>query len=187
MAVDGRDLPDGDWRMDGGTLVIALPGDAHVVETEVEIVPAANTQLMGLYASGGLLCTQCEPEGFRRITFFPDRPDVLSRFDVRMSADKAVYPVLLANGDSRRHLILIGATAIAQTFFLLLGTWQMGIFGAILAPGLSVLVTSPLRMRYAYLYEAWDAKGEAFFLIAGLAVGGLICWLHLDEILGVFG
>ncbi|WP_166038368.1 aminopeptidase N [Sphingosinicella sp. YJ22] len=80
-------------------LVIPLTGAAHVVETETEISPAANTQLMGLYASGGLLCTQCEAEGFRRITPFPDRPDVLSRYRVRMIADKATYPILLSNGD----------------------------------------------------------------------------------------
>ena len=54
---------------------------------------------MGLYASGGILCTQCESEGFRRITFHPDRPDVLSRYRVRMSADKARFPILLANGN----------------------------------------------------------------------------------------
>src|SRR3546814_3309160 len=54
---------------------------------------------MGLYASSGLLCTQCEAEGFRRITFFTDRPDVLSIYSVRMEADKAVFPVLLANDD----------------------------------------------------------------------------------------
>jgi aminopeptidase N len=87
------------WRIDQDGLVLDLSGDAHVIETEVEIVPERNTQLMGLYASGGLLCTQCEAEGFRRITFFPDRPDVLSRYAVRMAADKAAFPVLLANGD----------------------------------------------------------------------------------------
>jgi aminopeptidase N len=99
VVVDGQQLAEGDWRLDDGVLIVALAGNTHVVETEVEIAPAANTQLMGLYASGGLLCTQCEPEGFRRITFFPDRPDVLSRFDVTMRADKTAYPVLLANGD----------------------------------------------------------------------------------------
>jgi len=99
VRVDGEALAPADWRMEGGTLIVALPGKAHVVETEVEIAPAANTQLMGLYASGGLLCTQCEPEGFRRITFFPDRPDILARYEVTMRADKAAYPVLLANGD----------------------------------------------------------------------------------------
>ncbi|HWJ70177.1 MAG TPA: aminopeptidase N [Sphingobium sp.] len=99
ISVDGAALPADDWRLEEGALIIALPGDAHIVETLVEIDPSANTQLMGLYASGGLLCTQCEPEGFRRITFFPDRPDVLARYMVTMRADKALYPVLLGNGD----------------------------------------------------------------------------------------
>jgi aminopeptidase N len=97
VKVDGVTVND--WSLDGETLVLPLSGSAHVVETEVEIAPERNTQLMGLYASGGNLCTQCEAEGFRRITYFPDRPDVLSRYQVRMSADKARYPVLLANGD----------------------------------------------------------------------------------------
>jgi aminopeptidase N len=87
------------WTMDGDTLVIELSGDEATVETKVEIAPAANSKLMGLYASGGILCTQCESEGFRRITFHPDRPDVLSRYRVRMSADKARFPILLANGN----------------------------------------------------------------------------------------
>ena len=76
-----------------------MPATQATIETEVEIAPAANSKLMGLYASGGILCTQCESEGFRRITFHPDRPDVLSRYTVRMSADKARFPVLLANGN----------------------------------------------------------------------------------------
>ncbi|CAN5467801.1 aminopeptidase N [soil metagenome] len=99
VIVDGRQLAQGDWSLDDGALLVPLAGARHVVETVVEIAPRANTQLMGLYASGGLLCTQCEAEGFRRITFFPDRPDVLSRYQVRMEADKALYPILLANGD----------------------------------------------------------------------------------------
>jgi len=99
VSVDGVALTPQQWSLDKGQLVIALSGTEHRVETLVEIAPAANTKLMGLYASGGLLCTQCEAEGFRRITFFPDRPDVLSRYVVRMAADKALYPVLLANGD----------------------------------------------------------------------------------------
>ncbi|WP_294122027.1 aminopeptidase N [Sphingomonas sp.] len=93
---DGEDAL---WTVDGDTLVIELSGDAATIETEVEIIPSANSKLMGLYASGGILCTQCESEGFRRITFHPDRPDVLSRYKVRMSADKARFPVLLANGN----------------------------------------------------------------------------------------
>ena len=96
VKVDGADC---EFAMDGPTLVILLAGNRATVETEVDLSPDTNSQLMGLYASGGLLCTQCEAEGFRRITFFPDRPDVLSRYRVRLSADKARFPVLLANGN----------------------------------------------------------------------------------------
>ena len=97
VKVDGVTIND--WRIEGEQLVVPLSGDAHSVETEVVIAPDRNTQLMGLYASGGNLCTQCEAEGFRRITFFPDRPDVLSVYHVRMTADAQRFPVLLANGD----------------------------------------------------------------------------------------
>jgi aminopeptidase N len=99
IAVRVNGVETTDWSVESGALVIAVAGDACEIETEVMLTPAANTALMGLYASGGLLCTQCEAQGFRRITFFPDRPDVLSRYSVRMEADKAAYPVLLANGD----------------------------------------------------------------------------------------
>jgi len=98
VKIDGEADADS-WRLDGSALLIDLPGNRHVIETEVEIIPRSNSQLMGLYASGGILCTQCEPEGFRRITFHPDRPDVLSRYTVRMEADAERFPVLLANGD----------------------------------------------------------------------------------------
>ncbi len=90
---------DADWRMDGEMLVVAINGATASVETEVVIAPESNSQLMGLYASGGILCTQCESEGFRRITFHPDRPDVLSIYSVRMQADKVRFPILLANGN----------------------------------------------------------------------------------------
>ncbi|ASJ89591.1 aminopeptidase N [Porphyrobacter sp. CACIAM 03H1] len=96
VTVDGAPA---DWRMDGPDLVITLPGAAHTVEVVTTIDPSANTQLMGLYASNGMLCTQCESEGFRRITFFPDRPDVLSTYAVRMEGDKALFPILLCNGN----------------------------------------------------------------------------------------
>src|SRR6059058_146333 len=94
---------DGKWRLEDPNLLIELPGSQATIETEVEISPAANTKLMGLYASGGMLCTQCEAEGFRRITFFPDRPDVLSKYRVRMAGDARRYPVLLSNGNRAAH------------------------------------------------------------------------------------
>jgi aminopeptidase N len=96
VLVDGTQV---EWSMDGPALVIPISGDRAEIDTEVEIHPCANTRLMGLYASGGMLCTQCEAEGFRRITFFPDRPDVLSRFSVRMEADEKRFPILLTNGN----------------------------------------------------------------------------------------
>ena len=97
VRVDGQAVSD--WRLDGPDLLLPLAGEAHEVEIETLLNPAANSQLMGLYASHGMLCTQCEAEGFRRITFFPDRPDVLSTYRVRMSGDKAAFPILLSNGN----------------------------------------------------------------------------------------
>ena len=95
--IDGNQ--SNDWTMKGSDLLIPLDGEAHEVAIETEINPFANSKLMGLYASNGMLCTQCEAEGFRRITFFPDRPDVLSRYRVRMEADEAKFPILLTNGN----------------------------------------------------------------------------------------
>ncbi|AWW73099.1 aminopeptidase N [Erythrobacter sp. KY5] len=97
VTVDGEAVDD--WQMDGADLVLTLSGDTHTVEIVTEIDPSANTQLMGLYASNGMLCTQCEAEGFRRITFFPDRPDVLSTYRVRMEGSKEQFPILLCNGN----------------------------------------------------------------------------------------
>ena len=97
VLVDGQAAND--WRMDGPDLLIDLPGEAHEVSVETIIAPAANSQLMGLYGSGGMLCTQCEAEGFRRVTFFPDRPDVLSTYTVRMEGDATAFPILLSNGN----------------------------------------------------------------------------------------
>ena len=97
VRVDGEAVND--WRLDGADLLVELSGDAHEVEVETAVNPAGNSQLMGLYASNGMLCTQCEAEGFRRITFFPDRPDVLSTYSVHMAGDKAQFPILLSNGN----------------------------------------------------------------------------------------
>lgn len=95
-AVDGRSLqvvPDAT----GLTLAAGLlPQGAFVLETEVEIAPEGNTALEGLYMSNGMYCTQCEAEGFRKITYYPDRPDVMARFHVRIESD---LPVLLSNGN----------------------------------------------------------------------------------------
>jgi len=98
VAIDGRRLAKADYGLDAEILTIADVPDAFTLETEVEIDPAGNTALEGLYMSGGRFCTQCEAEGFRKITYWPDRPDVLSRFTVRITAPKT-YPHLLSNGN----------------------------------------------------------------------------------------
>jgi aminopeptidase N len=96
VSVDGTPVqatPDGT----GLTLPAAqLPAGPFTLETEVEIAPEANTALEGLYMSNGMYCTQCEAEGFRKITFYPDRPDVMAPFRVRIESD---LPVLLSNGN----------------------------------------------------------------------------------------
>jgi aminopeptidase N len=115
LQVDGRDLVEGeDYTLEPGKLILKSPRDGAVLRTVSEIVPETNTQLSGLYKSGSMYCTQCEAMGFRRITYYPDRPDNMAVFDrVRIEADKDSYPVLLSNGnlveqgsvddDSKRH------------------------------------------------------------------------------------
>ncbi|HEY2752773.1 aminopeptidase N [Phenylobacterium sp.] len=98
VAIDGRALTQGEHAIDGEFLTIPDTPDAFTLETEVEIDPDANKALDGLYMSAGRFCTQCEAEGFRKITFWPDRPDVLSRFTVRIEADNS-FARLLANGN----------------------------------------------------------------------------------------
>ena len=89
-----------DYVLEGETLTIAgVPSERFTVEVKTEILPTENKSLMGLYASGGNLFTQCEPEGFRKITFYIDRPDVMSKFTTTIVADKKRYPVLLSNGN----------------------------------------------------------------------------------------
>lgn len=98
VCLDGVTLSSDAYTLDDESLTIQDVPDTFTLETSVTIDPSANTALSGLYISGGRFCTQCESVGFRRITFWPDRPDVMSRFKVRLEADKATYPILLSNG-----------------------------------------------------------------------------------------
>ncbi|MEK6542128.1 MAG: aminopeptidase N [Pseudomonadota bacterium] len=96
LAVDGNAT---DWTHDGHRIIIPVVTDSAIITFSTIIDPSANTQLMGLFASGGMLCTQCEAEGFRRIIPFIDRPDVMAVYTVRLAGDKALFPILLANGE----------------------------------------------------------------------------------------
>ena len=111
LVLDGQDLTLTKVVLNGETLGanrytadaehLTLPGlpDAFTLEIETEIEPQKNTSLQGLYTSGGNFCTQCEAEGFRHITYYLDRPDVLARYTTTITADRAKYPVLLSNGN----------------------------------------------------------------------------------------
>ena len=99
IALDGRPLASDAYELTDHGLTLALPPAAFILETEVEIDPEANKALEGLYVSRGVFCTQCEAEGFRRITFYPDRPDVMSVFRTTIRVSKKACPVLLSNGN----------------------------------------------------------------------------------------
>jgi aminopeptidase N len=99
IVLDGHLLEQNRLQHAEETLRITDVPESFTLEIETEIDPAHNTSLEGLYASGPMLCTQCEAEGFRRITYYPDRPDVMARFSTSITADKAKYPVLLSNGN----------------------------------------------------------------------------------------
>jgi aminopeptidase N len=99
LAIDGRALDPSAYTLDGAELRVPEAPERFVLESEVVIEPQKNTALSGLYRSRGMFCTQCEAEGFRRITPYPDRPDVLAPFTTTIVAERARYPVLLSNGN----------------------------------------------------------------------------------------
>lgn len=99
LSVEIDNIPFHRYKVADNKMTIADAGEQFTLRIRSEIDPASNTALEGLYKSQGTYCTQCEAEGFRRITFFQDRPDVLSTFTVRIEGDKSKYPVLLSNGN----------------------------------------------------------------------------------------
>jgi|TARA_A100001391_G_scaffold205456_1_gene206683 aminopeptidase N len=99
IEIDGSPVPESDYRLDTETLTLFPDNTSFTLQITNRCKPAENSSLMGLYVSGTSLFTQCEAEGFRRITWFPDRPDVMSRFTVTLRADASRYPLLLSNGN----------------------------------------------------------------------------------------
>ncbi|XP_024004063.1 puromycin-sensitive aminopeptidase isoform X3 [Eutrema salsugineum] len=101
VKVEGKLLKEGDYQLDSRHLTLpSLPSEEDfVLEIDTEIYPHKNTSLEGLYKSSGNFCTQCEAEGFRKITFYQDRPDIMAKYTCRVEADKTLYPVLLSNGN----------------------------------------------------------------------------------------
>ena len=99
LALDGQSLTPRDYAVGSKSLTLHRPPPAFTLEIETAIRPEANTQLSGLYVSKGVFCTQCEAEGFRRITYFLDRPDVMAVYRTVIRAERAACPVLLSNGN----------------------------------------------------------------------------------------
>lgn len=99
IKLNGSELTEDEYKLSGEELTIFSAPAVSVIQTEVRIHPAANSAFEGLYQSGDFLLTQCEAQGFRKITWFPDRPDVMTTYRVTLSADKTEFPVLLSNGN----------------------------------------------------------------------------------------
>jgi len=99
VSIDGQELKSGEYDIADDVLLIAGVPEQFTLEVENLINPQANKALDGLYKSGSIFCTQCEPEGFRRITYYLDRPDVMAKFTTKVIADKSLYPILLSNGN----------------------------------------------------------------------------------------
>jgi aminopeptidase N len=116
VQLDGATLAPARLRLGASTLMVVDPPLSGTLTVRSRIAPARNVALEGLYISSGVFCTQCEPEGFRRITYFPDRPDVLARYTVTLRADRAAFPVLLSNG----NLVAQGTLPGERHF----ATWQ---------------------------------------------------------------
>ncbi len=99
IALDGKILTENEYTLTPERLTIENPPERFTLEIETRIHPETNTSLEGLYVSGGKYATQCEAQGFRRMTYYPDRPDVMAKFMTRITADTSKYPVLLSNGN----------------------------------------------------------------------------------------
>ena len=115
LELNGEVLNGSDFEPNDGMLTIDVPTERFELKVTSSRNPSNNKALEGLYLSEGIFCTQCEPEGFRRITFFPDRPDILAIYTTTLIANKRDYPILLSNGnlqdagdlDDERHFCLL--------------------------------------------------------------------------------
>lgn len=104
VRINSKELKEEDYCLDSRHLTLtSLPSGAFTLEILTETYPEKNTSLEGLYRSSGNFCTQCEAEGFRKITFYQDRPDIMAKYTCRIEADKSLYPVLLSNGNLKEQ------------------------------------------------------------------------------------
>ena len=115
IKLNGQNLEASSYQLSESELtILEVPAAPFILEIETECDPVGNTALSGLYQSNGMYCTQCEAEGFRRITYFYDRPDVMTRYTVRMEASKALCPILLSNGNYQEGRDIAGTPPLRR-------------------------------------------------------------------------
>ncbi len=169
IAVDGRALSKKEYTFTPHSLILHAVPDHAVIDIVSTHDPYHNTALSGLYASGNMLSTQCEAEGFRRITYYPDRPDVMAKFRVTIHADKKKYPVLLANG----NLIESGKEGATRHF----AVWEdpfpkpcylFAMVAGKLEKRTSFFKTKPGRKILIEIYVEPGKKNETGFALAAI-------------------
>ena len=158
ISMNGKQLDEQAFQLVDGNLLIANAPDQADLEIETALVPQNNTSLMGLYVSSGNFFTQCEAEGFRKITFFPDRPDVMAKYTVMLRADKAAYPVLLSNG----NLIDQGELANGRHFALWEDPFKKPSYLFALVAGKLVCQEEIMRLKSGrdVLLQVWVEPGN---------------------------
>ncbi|MEO5596449.1 MAG: aminopeptidase N, partial [Lysobacteraceae bacterium] len=177
IALDDVPLTSAQYQHNSSGLRIELPARECVLRTTVRIVPEGNTRLEGLFRSGNALFTQCEPEGFRRITFFIDRPDMMPTWQVVLRADRGKLPVLLGNGnpvlqrtldDDRHEAVWHNPHPTPSYLFALVA-------GDLASVGRDIITTENRCVRL----QAWASAGD----VAGcqFALGGIERALRWDE------
>lgn len=169
LALDGRPLATAEYRIEDGNLVVHQVPDAFLLEIRNRIRPEENHTGLGMFVAAGVVATQCEAEGFRRMTWFPDRPDVLARYTVKLTADKQRFPVLLSNGnpvdrgelDDGRHWVVWDDPAPKPSYIF-----------AVVAGDLASLedhfVTKSGREVALAIYAAQELIGKCDFAMASL-------------------
>ncbi|MDY7573869.1 aminopeptidase N [Actimicrobium sp. CCI2.3] len=158
VSMNDKPLDEQAFQLVDGNLLIANAPDQVTLEIETALAPQHNTSLMGLYVSSGNFFTQCEAEGFRKITFFPDRPDVMAKYTVMLRADKAAYPVLLSNG----NLIDQGELANGRHFALWEDPFKKPSYLFALVAGKLVCQEETMRLKSGrdVLLQVWVEPGN---------------------------
>ena len=171
VALDGAPLaPDAYAANADGLVIHAPPRRRFTLSIETRLDPTANTKLMGLYRSSGVYCTQCEPEGFRRITYFLDRPDVLSVYDTRIEARVSEAPILLGNG----NLVESGPVGDGERHYALWHdphpkpTYLFAVVGGALAKIAKPFVTASGRAVELAIYVEPGKQGRAGYALDAL-------------------